>query len=304
MSKTKNKVGERYGRLTVLSKTDRRNKSGNAIYVCQCDCGNIKEIPSNVLTLNGVKSCGCLLIEVMEQHKLHLEGMQFGDLYVIEQAPSNNNYTMWKCRCICGNEIIVRGNNLTYGNTTNCGCKRDKKVAKINYRNLIGQRFGKLVVIDETDRRSCGGNVIWKCLCDCGRETFVDTGSLRSGNTKSCGCMQSQGEMKIKEILEDNNITFCRQHSFDNCKAQHKLPFDFYVNNSYLIEYDGIHHFFATNGWNTEERLKLTQEHDEIKNNYCLENQIPLIRIPYTHYKDICLEDLMLNSTEFLFIKV
>lgn len=300
MSNTKDKVGERYGRLTVLNKTNRRNKSKNVIYICKCDCGNIKEIPSNVLTPSGVKSCGCLLKEAMDRHKLHLEGQQFGDLYVIEEVPSDSKYTMWKCRCVCGNEIIVRGNNLKYGNTSNCGCKNVERMRTVNYKDLSGERFGKLKVIEETDERSPNGNIVWRCLCDCGKEILVNSGSLQSGNTKSCGCLQSQGELKIREILECNNITFKQQHSFDDCKDQKPLPFDFYINQQYLIEFDGIHHFIPTNGWNTNERFKSTQEHDQIKNDYCIKNNIPLIRIPYTHYKNICLDDLQLDTSKFL----
>lgn len=53
--------------------------------------------------------------------------------------------------------------------------------------NLKGQRFGRLIVIKETNKRS-GGNVVWECLCDCGKNTFVITSSLTNKRTKSCGC--------------------------------------------------------------------------------------------------------------------
>ena len=296
----KNKVGERYGKLVVLEKTEKRDKHGYCMYICRCDCGTIKEISSAVLTPSGLKSCGCLLAEAKEKHKLKLVGQQFGDLYVVDQMPSQTNYTMWKCKCICGNEIVVRGNNLTYGDTKNCGCKNAKRMKTVNYKNLCGKVFGELKVIEETDKRSPNGNVVWKCICACGKEALVDSGSLQSGNTKSCGCLQSQGELKIRKILEDNNIPFQQQYSFDDCRDKNPLPFDFYVDNKYLIEYDGIHHFFATNGWNTIDRVKATQIHDKIKNKYCLKNNIPLIRIPYTHYGNICLNDLSLSTSNFL----
>ena len=168
-------------------------------------------------------------------------------------------------------------------------------------RNIIGEKFGKLTVVEETNGRTAGGNIVWKCLCDCGRYTLVDTGSLRSGNTQSCGCIQSQGEFKIKQILEEASITFKTHYSFDDCKDVNTLPFDFFVNNEYLIEYDGIQHFLVTNkGWNTNEHFTLLHRHDTIKNNYCKENNIPLIRIPYTYYDDISLEDLLVNTTTFL----
>lgn len=55
-------------------------------------------------------------------------------------------------------------------------------------KDLVGQRFGRLVVVEETEKR-CVRQIIWKCKCDCGNETFVQTGHLTSGHTKSCGCV-------------------------------------------------------------------------------------------------------------------
>ena len=301
MSKIIDLIGQRFGRLVVIEKTDKRDSSKRIIWRCRCDCGNIKDVSSKCLVEHDVLSCGCLLKEKQEQHKLKLIGQTFGDLIVVDEVHSEANYTMWKCQCSCGNEIVVRGNNLMYGNTTSCGCKRKEKTRYINYTDLCGQKFGKLTVVEETNVRTAGGNIVWKCLCDCGRYTLVDTGSLRSGHTQSCGCIQSQGEFKIKQILEEASITFKTHYSFDDCKDVNTLPFDFFVNNEYLIEYDGIQHFLVTNkGWNTNEHFTLLHRHDTIKNNYCKENNIPLIRIPYTYYDDISLEDLLVNTTTFL----
>lgn len=62
------------------------------------------------------------------------------------------------------------------------------------------------------------------------------------------------------------------------------LPFDFYLPSyNILIEYDGEHHFQPVKGWGGEEKFKLTQKNDEIKNNYCKDNNITLLRLPYTH---------------------
>lgn len=52
--------------------------------------------------------------------------------------------------------------------------------------NLQGQRFGKLLVLEEDGRY--GTNVLWRCKCDCGNEVRVRTNSLISGNTTTCGC--------------------------------------------------------------------------------------------------------------------
>jgi hypothetical protein len=57
--------------------------------------------------------------------------------------------------------------------------------------DLTGQKYGRLTVVQETDERR-DAKVVWKCLCDCGKEKFVSSHNLRSGNTKSCGCLHSE----------------------------------------------------------------------------------------------------------------
>lgn len=56
--------------------------------------------------------------------------------------------------------------------------------------DLTGRRFGRLLVIDLAGR--AGGEVTWNCLCDCGNTTVVMRGNLRSGDTRSCGCLQRE----------------------------------------------------------------------------------------------------------------
>lgn len=57
----------------------------------------------------------------------------------------------------------------------------------MNKLNLIGQKFGRLMVISEAPKQKrC---IQWNCLCDCGAKTIVSTSNLRAGYTKSCGCL-------------------------------------------------------------------------------------------------------------------
>lgn len=57
--------------------------------------------------------------------------------------------------------------------------------------DLIGKIFGKLTVLEEMPER-VSGHIMWRCLCDCGVETIVRSGSLSSGNTNSCGCLKTK----------------------------------------------------------------------------------------------------------------
>ena len=99
----------------------------------------------------------------------------------------------------------------------------------------------------------------------------------------------SSGEKSIIDILEKENIPYDFQHVFENCRDKKALPFDFaiYTDSTKstikaIIEYDGIQHFESVEKWGGDEKLRYTQRHDLIKNNYCYNNNIPLLRITYT----------------------
>ena len=57
--------------------------------------------------------------------------------------------------------------------------------------NLLGQRFGRLIVIERAPNNP-RHQAMWKCVCDCGKEVVVESGHLRSGHTQSCGCYGHQ----------------------------------------------------------------------------------------------------------------
>lgn len=95
-----------------------------------------------------------------------------------------------------------------------------------------------------------------------------------------CARRESSGEKIIREILESKNVVFEQEKRFDGCKDKKQLPFDFYLpDNNTCIEFDGPHHYRAIYG--DLEHTKMTQYHDQIKNEYCGKNGINLIRIPY-----------------------
>ena len=91
----------------------------------------------------------------------------------------------------------------------------------------------------------------------------------------------SKGELYIYNYLIKNNIEFAPQFKFDDCRDKRPLPFDFMVkvnNEIRLIEFDGSQHFYKSRTMYNTERVK---KHDEIKNKYCKDNNIKLLRIPY-----------------------
>ena len=95
-------------------------------------------------------------------------------------------------------------------------------------------------------------------------------------------CRFSKGEKTIKQFLVDNKIDYISQYVFPDCKNFHALPFDFYIPEYNLcIEYDGIQHFEAVDFFGGEEALKKQRHNDSIKTEYCINNEIKLLRIRY-----------------------
>ena len=163
---------------------------------------------------------------------------------------------------------------------------------------LTNQIFGKWTVLYKTDKRGANGGIYWHCKCECEREKDVFSQSLRLRRSLSCGNHNniSRGNVKISEILDKNGIEYEIEKKFSTCVDKTYLPFDFFVDNKYLIEYDGEQHYNKESIFNYE----YTHKHDLIKSEWCKNNNIPLIRIPYTHYDNLCLNDLLLETSNFI----
>lgn len=120
---------------------------------------------------------------------------------------------------------------------------------------------------------------------------------LTSGKCQSCGCIRSRGNQKLKEILQSSNYLYISEYPIRVNEINYY--FDFAILNKdqtikLFIEYDGILHFpqDTSHGWNNKESWNKTQKNDMIKNWWCEENKIPLLRIPYTDFDDLNLSYL------------
>lgn len=292
MPKALDLTGKKFGKLTVLYPLKER-KNGKIQWHCKCECGNEIDVISSSLSKGNTKSCGCLQKERASQanRSYEMEGKVFGRLTVLKRNQKGNK---WICKCECGNEIEVTTNHLNSGHTNSCGCLlKDKNKERII--DITGQKFGLLTVIGKNPD-SPPKNIHWYCKCECGNIVEISGKNLKSGNTQSCGCLKfSHGELKIKQLLDNANIPYIMEYSFSNCinpKTNKLLRFDFYVNNQYLIEYDGEQHFNKEKGWG--ENIEDIQFRDNYKTEWCKQNNIPLIRIPYTKLKSLELQDIIL----------
>ena len=101
-------------------------------------------------------------------------------------------------------------------------------------------------------------------------------------------CKESKGEKEIRRLLNENGITYKSQFSFDDCKNINKLAFDFYLpNKNICIEFDGRQHFEPIEYFGGVYSLERQKIKDKIKDNFCKNNNIKLIRIPYYEFDNI-----------------
>lgn len=97
----------------------------------------------------------------------------------------------------------------------------------------------------------------------------------------NCNKFKSKGVIEIEGYLINENLFYLKEFSYRNCKNKHVLPFDFLVFDQLLIEFDGGQHFMSVDYFGGRDGFKYRRCNDEIKNQYCIDNNIPLIRIPY-----------------------
>jgi Zn finger protein HypA/HybF involved in hydrogenase expression len=101
-------------------------------------------------------------------------------------------------------------------------------------------------------------------------------------------CKQSRGEKEIEKFLIKNGIKYETQKTFEGCKSKRMLPFDFYIPSKNLcIEYDGELHTRSVEFFGVDKSLEKTIKHDKIKNDFCRENSVNLIRISYINFNNI-----------------
>ena len=130
--------------------------------------------------------------------------------------------------------------------------------------------------------------ILHRCIIDNFEWKCSPSNLLQGHGCPECSSKSSRGELQICDYLKRHNIEYIQQFRFDDCKDKNTLPFDFYLPNyNMLIEYDGRQHYESVDIFGGEEQLKLQQKHDKIKDDFCKENGISLLRIPYYKYDNI-----------------
>jgi hypothetical protein len=191
---------------------------------------------------------------------------------VFEQKPSNHSTQKQGCPK-CANIIVA---NLSRSN-------KDEFISKS--RLIHGDKYN----YDKVEYYNSNKQVIITCL------KHGDFKQVPATHLSGCGCpicRESNGESKIRVYLENNNIKYTKQHTFNNCRNKKQLPFDFYLQKYNLcIEYNGIQHYKPIIFFGGEKTFIEQKKNDKIKKDYCKKNNIPLLIIKYDENVNKTLEN-------------
>lgn len=220
-------TGQHFGKLTAIRYIPGRPGK----WECSCECGNTTKVCTQHLANGVTRSCGCIKYKDTTlsttgikavNPKTNLTGMRFGKITVIKDTgKSNEKGKLWLCKCDCGNTKEILDSRLRFNQAKSCGC------SAYNKKDLTGQRFGHLTVLEKTDQRYYG-YVVWKCKCDCGNITYVPMHNLSyNKGIKSCGCM-------LKENLSSLGSKVHKHNTYRKNKKSYSISDE--NNNKFLID--------------------------------------------------------------------
>ena len=239
-----------------------------------------QQTPNNHLSGKGCPSCSnnrklSKKIFIEKSNKVHNNTYS----YKLKEVPSSND----KIDIICHihGEFKQRvSNHLNGQGCPKCKIGNNKKSFEIKANDIHNNKYSYDDYIDSHTKIdiTCPIHGIFKQLPK--NHLNLSHGCPR--------CSTSKGESEVRKVLEQNNIEYIDQYTFEDCINKSKLKFDFYLpEHNTCIEYDGIQHFKPINRFGGYEGFKETKKRDYIKNEYCEVNNINLIRISYTSFNDI-----------------
>lgn len=276
---------------------------GSSVLVnASCDyCGMVKAIPyydyHRSIIKNGKYSCSKCKTNKRHEHTLKARQEKYyeklinicseeGYTLVSSQDEIKNNYSRIKYICPKHGIKEMRINNFINGKRCpDCAHDKNREKYQLDTQEIIKRfnTYGGTVLNPEEYVNQTTKNL--RVICPECKKIF--TTSLRNFTQHSGQVCQdcashgeSMGERRIRNFFDENNIHYLQEHWFNDCRDTNPLPFDFYLpEENTIVEFDGRQHFNSTSFFKHSQEV--TPIHDKIKNKYCNDNGIKLIRIPY-----------------------
>mgnify|MGYP002774904991 FL=1 len=264
------------------------------ITCCHNKCGNVWEIsPDNFLRGKRCPECqneSRILnrrnsLKRVEEIISQKSGGEFE--YISGYVNSKSKVKLKHLRC---GRTIVKPFSAFYDGIT-CSCEKtnrdivdfksngDRIQCKADFQRYIDKYVtGEYVIIGKYVKST--KPILLKHV-ECGNLTEISPHNFKNG-VRCDKCKSYKGELKIRDLLLKKGVFFEEQVRFSDCRLKKPLVFDFFLPiHNILIEFDGEQHIRPIERWGGEKAFQLQRKRDEIKNNYCKNNGITLVRIGY-----------------------
>lgn len=271
---------ENHPALLVLS--EYRNGRTKVNLKCQV-CGyEFSATPGSLYMGHGCPSCAGNARKTTKQFIEEMNQIN-PNIQIIGKYVNNKYLIRVKCKT-CGREWTPTPNSLL----EHRGCQKCSGLMKKTQEEFIEQMRIKHPTIKVVGNYVNNRTKV-RCFCDVCEKYFDGTPHAMLDGGNGCPlCTTSRGENKIKQWLNKHDFLYNQQYSFADCVDVRVLPFDFYLpENNVAIEYDGVQHFKQNDYFGGQDSFNILIKHDKIKSNYCKDNNIKLIRIPYFEFDNI-----------------
>lgn len=282
-----NRIDKAHGKGVFIIKEEYVNRRTKTLTL-HTKCGKTRKADTSSLTNgHGCPYCSNSLLKTQEQFEKEVYELVGEEYKVLSEYKGTHEVVTFKHN-VCGNVFEMAANAFLGGQR--CPNERYKRTAQSNmvpldeakdlmheatnggyeiignYKGLNPRKNGKADIL----HRSCGN--VFK----------VQPGRIIRDESGCPKCSESRGERYVNDFLVENGFDFEREYRIKECRNIRPLPFDFAVFDNgdlkCLIEYDGEQHFKPKFG---KKNFEKTLHNDAIKDKFCEENNIDLIKIPY-----------------------
>ena len=259
---------------------DYKNYTSAVLHKCTICNHKWSTAPINIIKGVGCPKCNHHLQRNTEQYIKELQQIN-PQIELVGEFINMNTYASHRCKIHDYIWDVVPSSIMRGTGCPICGKEKQVKARTKTpeiFRKELHAISPDIVCLQEYTKALEKINV--KCL-KCGHKWDTLPINLLRGS-KCPNCNKSNGENIIYDWLMDNGIEFIPQKRFENCRDKRTLPFDFYLPKyNTCIEYDGEQHDRPIDWFGGIRKFEYLKKHDNIKNQYCKDNNINLLRISY-----------------------
>ncbi|MFJ8243698.1 hypothetical protein [Peribacillus asahii] len=277
-----NDVFEEVGNEYTVIKLLRKNRK-QYINIKHNSCGKEYDVRYDAFVGKGDR-CKCQMRKTHEEYLQQVKEV-VGDEYTILGKYIESKSTVLTRHNTCGYEWNAQPSHLLTGKQ--CPrCQNCERKTTERFKEQVFERVGdEYSVLGEYE--GARKNILM-FHHECENEYYVTPDNFLSKHQKCPRCQDSKGVQEIVRVLTELEIEHGREHRIHECRYKRVLPFDVAVFENgkliMLIEFDGIQHFQPSEFHGGQKGFEGTKLRDSIKNKYCKDNNIPLLRIDYTQF--------------------